>query len=766
MTRILVFLLLVVSLRADATYSTISGTPTNSINFISYEVGCEFRNGAGDDVIMTSVGRWKKSGNSQVHTITVYDASGTAVRTANVDMSGPEPVGTFVFASISPLTVAAGDRVYVLSAELASGDTFWGQQGITNTTPFSGIYIATRQSGVISSQYPNGVSQSYGPVTFQFSSPIASWEKIGNVYYTDGGFYQVTSANADASSGDIIDVPAGTFTWGAGASSISIKAGVTLRGAGTYDTIILQSTGAPTGYSVAMIYLNEGSVLEKMTITGADANNCIPAMTTINAKDWRISKVKYDQYPGRNPYFILVNGGIRGLISYCEINGGAGNAELIFARGPTNAWNSVSGAGDENAIYVENCVFGGQGYVCDANSNGKIVVRFCVITGAMKIDGHGLSTNVPAQGYRRIEAYFNTWTYTTGSWSAFELRGGTNYIFKNARAGTGNDGTFLLRDYGYQGQYVNFGGLFQTPNNYPLGYQAGTGAREELDVEDVVQYQMVRIKDPGDTVWANMGATSSSAGTQFIASGPGTGSGTVTTTPATEPNYIWGNTAGAGTWARHLTTEFGAGTINTNGSAYSAGATSITTVSPGSFVLYAGNFVTFPGDTTRYRLTANVTSASPVLQIAPALVSPISAGTKAVSYGSFITYQGQIGSTSATFTDRDIIQSNRDFFSTAGFDTNTGMQEGTFDDMQNYTPSVVGYGWWVTDRGDWNTEDATPDTPGYQKGQGQLWTWDGADWALNYEPYRYPYLAPEPPSPGSGSAVGGTVIIGGSAQVN
>src|SRR5205823_6444150 len=48
-----------------------------------------------------------------------------------------------------------------------------------------------------------------------------------------------------------------------------------------------------------------------------------------------------------------------------------------------------------------------------------------------------------------------------------------------------------------------------------------------------------------------------------------------------------------------------------------------------------------------------------------------------IAPGAIDLYRQQTGNPSATFTEADVIQSNRDFFSDAGFDTNTGVSRGT-----------------------------------------------------------------------------------------
>jgi hypothetical protein len=172
-------------------------------------------------------------------------------------------------------------------------------------------------------------------------------------------------------------------------------------------------------------------------------------------------------------YFVYAS--TYGLIDNCTLNLVTGSDEPIFARGPSNSWQTLSSMGSTNAVYVENCTFNGPGYVCDINSNGRAAVRFCTINGTQKVDGHGVSTNSPPRSVRQMEVYGNNWTNSGTFWTAIEIRGGTAMIFDNTAPNT-TISNFYLTDYGYQGgPYANFGNVLQTPAQYPLADQIGVG---------------------------------------------------------------------------------------------------------------------------------------------------------------------------------------------------------------------------------------------------------------------------------------------------
>ena len=433
------------------------------------------------------------------------------------------------------------------------------------------------------------------------------------------------------SPGDTIVFPAGSATWGAGGRRTWITHPITITGQG--DSTVLTIAQDGPRYVNAAINLWSTCTWSNMkiiTVTTAQAS----AFTSYQYNNssgqaggspnpginytggGRITNITYEEAAGSSTGYFFYGGNVQSfLIDNCRFTAAAGNSELIFVRGPSNAWQSDNTLGGANNIFVEDCTFNATGYVNDANSNARMVVRFCTITGPIKVDGHGLASNsAPSRGFRCMETYHNTWTANAQSWQAIEIRGGTNMIFNNTT--TTSYGNFFMTDYGYLSTWPNFGNVFQTPTNYPIMDQIGVS------------------KDPK--------------------------------TAAGEPNYIWGNRFGQTVWRRQ---------------------------------------------------------------------------TKAVAAGAITLYQSQTGNPSATFTERDMIRANRDFYAEAGFETNEngapaeqqigGVSIGTKAQMLAFTPPFTKYGWWVTDEGTWNRK------PGGS--QGRLYTWNGSSWNVYYEPYTYPH---------------------------
>lgn len=472
------------------------------------------------------------------------------------------------------------------------------------------------------------------------------------VYNSDGSQSDVQAKINGASNGDTITVPSGTFTWGASATYVDVNKAVTLIGAGSGSTTIAASTTAGTfGAGVLRITASNATVRDFSMTTPSNGSPITLMAMTGAITGVRITGVIFNGPTTTPGYQLYFAGGASGVIWNCTFNGNNGSQEMIWGNGPTTAWTTAVSAlwGTANMPIVEDCTFTGAGYVCDIGINGLFTVRKSTMTGQNKVDGHGLASN-PPRGVRLLECYQNTWTALTGFDSTIEMRGGTGVMFGNAIANNEAVWTFFT-DYGYQAQYEGFDYVFQTPNNYPIGDQIGAGPSTIINATALTAYRNAIIVTAGTTNFTLIGAANNNVGTRFIATGAGTGTGTVYVEPAaTEPFYVWSNTH--------------------NG-------------------------------------------------------SQISRTLKAPAAGAITLY-------GSTFTERTLIAPNRDVFSDAGYDTATGVSVGTAAAMAAYTPSVTGYGWWVTDEGSWNT--LLPSNT-----SGRLYRWSGSAWVLHYTPYTYPH---------------------------
>lgn len=305
----------------------------------------------------------------------------------------------------------------------------------------------------------------------------------------------VATAITASEAGDVVAVPAGECTWGA-SGSLAVDKSIIIQGAGVSATIVTLGVGGTTGISVS----GDNATVKDFKILGSTSDN-VHAFS-ISGDNFRVSNIYFDNTGATGGYFVYAE--TYGLIDNCTIIGCCANNELIFTRGPTDAWQSANTIGTVSNVFVENCTFGGSGYVSDINSNGQAVFRWNTVTGPNKIDGHGKCSNSPARGVRNLEIYNNHWTGSAGGWLAMELRGGTGLVFNNNIdiAGTTK---MQFKDYStFQTGCAGYTPLCCCGTDYPCDDQIGVGV------------------DPKSA--------------------------------ASEPYYVWGNTQNGSAWVPYVWT--------------------------------------------------------------------------------------------------------------------------------------------------------------------------------------------------------------------
>lgn len=527
-------------------------------------------------------------------------------------------------------------------------------------------------------------------------APTCSWEDFCRSYY---GYVDANGVvHAGAEAGDTIVLPAGAATWGRvnsyNGNKMWIINPITIKGQGD-DTVITMDETGPT-YVNGVINLWAVVTVKDLKIIGAATSPVTvfsmeaytnPATGYQMRGGFRLTNITYE---GRSDgYFAYIGNWINsGLIDNCRLSCTLSYGELIFLRGDGDAWQNPSTVGTASNVFIENCTFNNTGYVCDANANSRLVVRFNTMNGTNKVDGHGLASNSPPRGVRSMEIYGNKWTKTgAGIWANIELRGGSGMIFGNSC----ETGWAFLKDYAYDAE--------------PHG-------------------------------WPNFGVTGTSAA----------GDPTVITTDKPH-NYKTG-------WPIWVQAPYG----NSEGTIYNTFP--ITVTGPNTFTI---PFASTAGGRIDYATAYKTPLDYPIQdQIGngrdggprePAYwFNNTKAGAawprnvSAVSASAIRFYRAQMDDPNATFTERDIVRANRDFFADAGFDDATGVSVGTAAQMRAMTPTVAGYGFWVIDEADWNKTKPGPD--------GQLYVWDGTAWALKYTPYTFPHPmvgGPDaPPAPPTG----------------
>ena len=304
----------------------------------------------------------------------------------------------------------------------------------------------------------------------------------------------VASAISNASSGDMILVPAGGCTWTT-INNITINKQITLKGNGIDSTII---TTSGTSFQ-PVVNINAANVVVRgFTFISTDGSYAYPIQCNAAASGFRIA---YNKFTGTGGYAIDVRTAY-GLIDHNSITFTSGSSQPINVRGPSDSWQTESTIGGADNVFLEDNVFTptNKGYPA-CSTNARCVFRYNTI-GPIKIDMHGECTGNP--GVRHYEIYNNTWLDYPGYYMAFDIRGGTGRIFNNVATKTTGALWFNLDEHAAN-------------HTYCVGYSPNCGCVAPLN------HQIGVGKDPK--------------------------------VRASEPLYIWGNTKNGAYWPGAIVTD-------------------------------------------------------------------------------------------------------------------------------------------------------------------------------------------------------------------
>ena len=311
-------------------------------------------------------------------------------------------------------------------------------------------------------------------------------------------FSDVKNAVAQASAGDIVQLPSGTAIW---TQTLTLN-GVSLLGAGTNATILVDEENRSAA-TPQMIILNAvaGTLSEISDIQfrggvtntsdnfyGAIAANGIPGSS------WRIDHNFFNGLYAKN---IATTGNSMSVIDH----------NAFFEKGISiecNSYAQSDGQGDQswhlpatyglnssNVLYVENNYFTNlEPYVasvgaCDGEGGGRIVFRYNTVWNDC-FNNHGTETGGRIRSERSFEIYGNTFTCPSSSslypiYAAAMIRGGSGVIFSNTTSGYNL--TVAFRNYrftcSYYSQWSPFAGangLSPFDSNSATLYLSGTNS--------------------------------------------------------------------------------------------------------------------------------------------------------------------------------------------------------------------------------------------------------------------------------------------------
>ncbi|HTV42211.1 MAG TPA: hypothetical protein VMF08_16695 [Candidatus Sulfotelmatobacter sp.] len=308
----------------------------------------------------------------------------------------------------------------------------------------------------------------------------------------------MSNAVAQASPGDVVDIPAGTITW---SQTLILSNGVSLNGAGTNSTILIDEENRSVSAQMIMVYPAAGyeSQISNLQLQGGTTNtspNYFGAIAVYGfaGSSWRIDNCVFNGLYaksictyGNSLSVIDHNFFFEKLLSIAANtyipNDGEGDAS--WASPPTYGLNS------SNVLYIENNFFTNLvGYVasvgaCDGNGGSRMVFRYNTVWNDC-FNNHGTESGGRIRSQRSFEVYGNTFICPTNSvaypiFAAMLIRGGSGVIFSNSASGY-ND-LVALRNYRYTCTYYNewdpfagANGLSWYDSNDPTLYLTGTNS--------------------------------------------------------------------------------------------------------------------------------------------------------------------------------------------------------------------------------------------------------------------------------------------------
>jgi len=257
-----------------------------------------------------------------------------------------------------------------------------------------------------------------------------------------------------AADGDTVKIPAGTCTW---TSSLSINIGISIIGAGSDSTIILDDINQNPMFKISLSSAGETFRLSGMSIQPS------PSMTSSMVTQPGVALIKGTCNSTTCSHIRLDNLNLPGWLSGTNFQGFlmyvddffgvmdhlnvSQNGEFVAIGQSTyggvgdhgdNSWAQPDSYATDNALYIESSTFttpdGRQHAVTDADfgGGGRFVFRFNNLINST-IQTHGTESTGRTRGARHVEVYNNTLLCTDNSSGCdfAGLRSGTALTFDN-----------------------------------------------------------------------------------------------------------------------------------------------------------------------------------------------------------------------------------------------------------------------------------------------------------------------------------------------
>lgn len=246
-----------------------------------------------------------------------------------------------------------------------------------------------------------------------------------------------TIHDTQASDGDTITVPAGTFIWTTG---ITLTKGITLQGAGSANSIIRDNlpSGAFLTWTLAAGQLNRltglkfqdggrpSTMIGLMSIRGSNTDGSI----------FRMDNCATDSLNGV-PLFNTVIGVIDHNTFFLGVVGPALELRADYWNGldwGDGSWHAPINWGGADWLFIEDNVFthnqSGLHAITDAYAGARFVVRYNDLFNS-EISNHGTESTGRVRGCLAIDAYNNRWTGTNVTSYIGGLRSGVCLLHDN-----------------------------------------------------------------------------------------------------------------------------------------------------------------------------------------------------------------------------------------------------------------------------------------------------------------------------------------------
>lgn len=308
-----------------------------------------------------------------------------------------------------------------------------------------------------------------------YTAASASWTDVSN-------------AVALASSGDTVNVPAGSVTW---TGTLQVIGSIKLIAAGIGQTVITDEVprvGGDCSMIVWSVNAGDWPRLSGFTFVGGVTNTGgTSGIIRFNGScsAFRFDHVRFQQ-PQNTPLSIF--GTVYGVIDHCDFWLNTSFVNCIDYHQTANgdnygdlSWSTPVLWGTTNALYMEdNTGFyytAAGGGLQDMYQGARMVVRYNTVTN-LYVQNHGTENGGGWRGGRSIEVYKNRFTDTSGvNTTPFFWRSGNGVYFSNlVDGGSWNIGA-IVANYRENAPYTPWGqadGVNAWDSNSPTVYASGT----------------------------------------------------------------------------------------------------------------------------------------------------------------------------------------------------------------------------------------------------------------------------------------------------